>query len=143
MKYNNNEIAIFNDADFDTYVTSDGKIGLLTNDLDLANKYGFYKDDDIFYREVSPYEVTAYYEQHYEAKYKGRHVAIWEGTDEKVTIVPDPEDMKYEELEVFGFEMVEKGVWQKKVPVSELTDILCIKKDILESAKEDYDSEHK
>ena len=134
-KYEQDSFAVYKGITFNTYYTCNGYIGLLTEDKKLAKKFDFLQDDDSYYKEVSPYEVTEYYEQRFKAKYKGKRVGIMEGDDIKVNIQPNPEDFTYEDLIKFGFEQVEKGVYEKTLPTSELTDIHAIKDDLLEDAK--------
>ena len=134
-KYDQDDFAVYKGITFNTYYTCSGYIGLLSEDKKLAKKFNFLQDDDSYYKEVSPYEVTEYYEQRFKAKYKGKRVGIMEGDDIKVNIQPNPEDFTYEDLIKFGFEQVEKGVYEKTLPTSELTDIHAIKDDLLEDAK--------
>ncbi len=138
-KYEPNSFAVYKRNIFCTYGNGNGYIGLLTEDKKLAKKFDFLLDDDIYYKEVSPYEVTEYYEQRFEAKYKGKNVGIMSGDDNQVDIQPNPEDFTYEDLIKFGFEQVEKGVYEKNLPTSELTDIHAIKEDLLEEAKKEFD----
>ena len=134
-KYEHDSFAVYKGITFNTYYTCNGYIGLLTEDKKLAKKFDFLQDDDSYYKEVSPYEVTEYYEQRFKAKYKGKRVGIMEGDDIKVNIQPNPEDFTYEDLIKFGFEQVEKGVYEKTLPTSELTDIHAIKDDLMEDEK--------
>lgn len=78
-KYEQNDFAVYKGITFYTYYTGSGYIGLLTEDDKLAKKLNFLQDDDSYYKEVSPYEVTEYYEQRFKAKYKGKRVGIREG----------------------------------------------------------------
>ena len=94
-------------------------------------------------KDISPYDVTEYYEQNFEAKYKGKIVGIMRGDDDQVDIQPEPADFTYEDLLKFGFEQVEKGVYEKTLPTSELTDLHAIKDDLLEYAKKDFDEANK
>ena len=142
-KYDQDDFAVYKGFTFDTYCPRRGYIGLLTEDEKLAKKFDFLQDDDGYYKEVSPYEVTEYYERKFEAKYKGKKVGIMEGDDGKVSIQPNPEDFSYEDLINFGFEQVEKGVYEKTLPTSELTDIHAIKRNKLEYAKKDFDKKNK
>ena len=142
-KYDQDDFAVYKGTTFYTYYTCSGYIGLLTEDEKLAKKFDFLQDDDSYYKEVSPYEVTEYYEQRFKAKYKGKRVGIMEGDDIKVNIQPNPEDFTYEDLIKFGFKQVEKGVYEKTLPTSELTDIHAIKDDLLEDAKIDFDENNK
>ena len=138
-KYEQDIFAVYKGFTFDTYCPRHGYIGLLTEDEKLAKKFDFLQDDDRYYKEVSPYEVTEYYEQRFEAKYKGKNVGIMSGDDNQVDIQPNPEDFTYEDLIKFGFEQVEKGVYEKNLPPSELTDIHAIKRSKLENAKKRFD----
>ena len=97
-KYDQDDFAVYKGTTFYTYYTCSGYIGLLTEDEKLAKKFDFLQDDDSYYKEVSPYEVTEYYEQRFKAKYKGKRVGIMEGDDIKVNIQPNPEDFTYEDL---------------------------------------------
>lgn len=142
-KYAQNDFAVFKGITFCTYHNGNGYIGLLTEDEKVAKKYDFLLDDDVYYKDVSPYEVTEYYEQTFEAKYKGKNVGIMRGDDNQVDIQPDPEDFTYEDLIEFGFEQVEKGVYEKTLSPSELTDIHSIKEDLLEEAKQDFEENNK
>ncbi len=142
-KYEPNSFAVYNGNIFCTYGNGNGYIGLLTEDEKLAKKFDFLLDDDIYYKDVSPYEVTEYYEQRFEAKYKGKNVEIMSGDDNQVDIHPELEDFTYKDLIKFvikfGFKQVEKDVYEKTLPPSELTDIHAIKEDLLEEAKKEFD----
>ena len=142
-KYDQESFAVYKEITFYTYYTCSGYIVLLTEDEKLAKKFDFLQDDDSYYKEVSPYEVTEYYEQRFKAKYKGKRVGIMEGDDIKVNIQPNPEDFTYEDLIKFGFKQVEKGVYEKTLPTSELTELNVIKDDLLEDAKIDFDEFNK
>ena len=141
-KYDQDQFAVYKGTIFST-TENNGYIELLTTNEQLAKKYDFLLDDDVYYKDVSPYEVTEYYEQTFEAKYKGKNVGIMRGDDNQVDIQPDPEDFTYEDLIEFGFEQVEKGVYEKTLSPSELTDIHSIKEDLLEEAKQDFDEINK
>ena len=78
-KYDQESFAVYKGITFYTYYTCSGYIVLLTEDEKLAKKFDFLQDDDSYYKEVSPYEVTEYYEQRFKAKYKGKRVGIMEG----------------------------------------------------------------
>ena len=67
-KYNQDEFAVYKGITFCTYYTCSGYIGLQTEEEKLAKKFDFLQDDDSYYKEVSPYEVTEYYEQRFEVK---------------------------------------------------------------------------
>ena len=142
-KYEQDSFAVYKGFTFDTYCPRHGYIGLLTEDEKLAKKFDFLQDDDGYYKEVSPYEVTEYYEQRFKAKYKGKNVGIMCGDDNQVDIQPDPADFTFEDLLKFVFEQVEKGVYEKTLPTSELTDIHAIKRNKLEYAKQDFDKKNK
>ena len=139
-KYDQDIFAVYRGFTFDTYCPRHGYIGLLTEDEKLAKKFDFLQDDDGYYKEVSPYEVTEYYEQRFEAKYKGKNVGIMCGDDNQVDIQPDPADFTYG-VRLGGklAYQVEKGVYEKTLTTSELTDIHAIKRNKLEYAKKDYD----
>ena len=95
------------------FLQNNGYIELLTTDRKLAEKLDFLLDGEIYYKDITPYDVTEYYEQRFEAKYKGKNVGIMCGDDNQVDIQPDPADFTYEDLLKFGFEQVEKGVYEK------------------------------
>ena len=141
-KYDQDIFAVFQGTIFSA-TKNNGYIELLTTDGKLAKKFNFLLDGDIHYKDISPYDVTEYYEQKFEAKYKGKKVGIMEGDDVKVSIQPNPEDFSYEDLINFGFKQVEKGVYEKTLPTSELTDIHAIKRNKLEYAKKDFDEKNK
>ena len=141
-KYEHDSFAVFQGKIFSA-TTNNGYIELLTTDGKLAKKFNFLLDGDIYYKDISPYDVTEYYEQRFEAKYKGKNVGIMCGDDNQVDIQPDPTDITYEELLKLGFEQVEKGVYEKTLPTSELTDIHAIKRNKLEYAKIDFDEINK
>jgi hypothetical protein len=67
-KYDQDDFAVYKGITFYTYYTCSGYIGLLTEDEKLAKKFNFLMHDDVYYKEVSPYEVTEYYEQRFEVK---------------------------------------------------------------------------
>lgn len=129
------------EADNDRY----GNIFLATRDMVVAKIFNFKKeeDDDYYYKTVSPYEVTKYFERYFLAKYKGKKVAIMRVNGDEVDIQPDPEDITYNQLKRLGFKQVDKGVYEKTLPPSELTDIHAEDDDGLESAKQEYDESHK
>ena len=141
-KYEQDSFAVFQGTIFSA-TTNNGYVELLTTDGKLAKKFSFLLDGDIYYKDISPYEVTEYYEQTFEAKFKGKIVGIMRGDDNKVDIQPEPTDFTYEELLKLGFEQVEKGVYEKTLPTSELTDIHAIKRNKLEYAKQDFDEINK
>ena len=141
-KYEQDSFAVFQGKIFSA-TTNNGYVELLTTDGKLAKKFNFLLDGDIYYKEVSPYEVTEYYEQNFEAKYKGKNVGIMRGDDNQVDIQPDPADFTYEDLIKFGFKQVEKGVYEKTLPTSELTELNVIKDDLLEDAKIEFDENNK
>ncbi len=141
-KYEQDSFAVFQGTIFSA-TTNNGYVELLTTDRKLAKKFNFLLDGDIYYKDISPYDVTEYYEQRFEAKYKGKKVGIMEGDDNEVNIQPDPADITYEELLKLGFEQVEKGVYEKTLPTSELTDIHPIKKNLLDYAKQEFDENNK
>ena len=141
-KYEQDSFAVFQGTIFSA-TTNNGYVELLTTDGKLAKKFNFLLDGDIYYKDISPYDVTEYYEQTFKAKYKGKKVGIMEGDDVNVCIQPNPEDFSYEDLINFGFKQVEKGVYEKTLPTSELTDIHAIKEDLLEEAKQDFDEANK
>ncbi len=142
-KYDHGKFAVYKGKIYSAY-TKNGFIRLRTYDIKEVESGEFesYKSnysDVKGIKEVSPYEVTEYYEQRFEAKYKGKNVGIMCGDDNQVDIQPDPADFTYEDLLKFGFEQVEKGVYEKTLPTSELTDIHAIKRNKLEYAKKYYD----
>lgn len=141
-KYEQDSFAVFQGTIFSA-TTNNGYVEVLTTDGKLAKKFNFLLDGDIYYKDISPYEVTEYYEQTFEAKFKGKIVGIMRGDDNKVDIQPEPTDFTYEDLIKFGFKQVEKGVYEKTLPISELTDIHAIKDDLLEYAKKDFDENNK
>lgn len=141
-KYEQDSFAVFQGTIFSA-TTNNGYVELLTTDRKLAKKFNFLLDGDIYYKDISPYEVTEYYEQRFEAKYKGKNVGIMCGDDNQVDIQPDPADFTYEDLLKLGFEQVEKGVYEKTLPTSELTDIHAIKRNKLEYAKKAFDEINK
>lgn len=85
-KYDQDDFAVYKGITFCTFYKGNGYIGLLTEDKKLAKKFNFLMQDDVYYKEVSPYEVTEYYEQNFEAKYKGKNVGIMRGDDNQVDI---------------------------------------------------------
>lgn len=142
-KYEQDSFAVYKGKIYSAY-TKNGFIRLRTYDIKEveSGKFESFKSnysDVKGIKEVSPYDVTEYYEQTFEAKYKGKKVGIMEGDDVKVSIQPNPEDFSYEDLINFGFKQVEKGVYEKTLPTSELTDIHAIKRNKLEYAKQDFD----
>lgn len=141
-KYDQDSFAVFQGKIFSA-TTNNGYIELLTKDEKLAEEFDFLLDGEIYYKDITPYDVTEYYEQRFEAKYKGKNVGIMCGDDNQVDIQPDPADFTYEDLLKFGFEQVEKGVYEKTLPTSELTDIHAIKRNKLEYAKIDFDENNK
>ena len=141
-KYEHDSFAVFQGTIFSA-TTNNGYIELLTTDRKLAKKFNFLLDGDIYYKDISPYDVTEYYEQRFEAKYKGKNVGIMCGDDNQVDIQPDPADFTYEDLIKFGFKQVEKGVYEKTLPTSELTELNVNKDDLLEDAKIDFDENNK
>lgn len=146
-KYDHGKFAVYKGKIYSAY-TKNGFIRLRTYDIKEVESGEFesYKpnySDVKGIKEVSPYEVTEYCEQSFEAKYKGKIVGIMRGDDNRVDIQPEPTDFTYEDLLKFGFEQVEKGVYEKTLPTSELTDIHAIKDDLLEYAKQDFDKKNK
>ncbi len=146
-KYEQDIFAVYKGKIYSAY-TKNGFIRLRTYDIKEVESGEFesYKSnysDVKGIKEVSPYEVTEYYEQRFEAKYKGKNVGIMCGDDNQVDIQPEPADFTYEDLLKFGFEQVEKGVYEKTLPTSELTDIHAIKRNKLEYAKKDFDEANK
>ena len=148
-KFQQNRFAIYKGNIYSAY-TKDGFIRLRSYDIKDVEENGFEQFDTTTFnsdikgiKTVSPYEVTEYYEQTFEAKYKGKNVGIMRGDDNQVDIQPDPEDFTYEDLIEFGFEQVEKGVYEKTLSPSELTNIHSIKEDLLEEAKQDFDEYNK
>ena len=141
-KYEQDSFAVFQGTIFSA-TTNNGYVELLTTDGKLAKKFNFLLDGEIYYKDISPYDVTEYYEQRFEAKFKGKIVGIMRGDDNKVDIQPNPEDFTYEDLIKFGFKQVEKGVYEKTLPTSELTELNVIKDDLLEDAKIDFDENNK
>ena len=141
-KYDQDIFAVFQGKIFSA-TKNNGYIELLTTDRKLAEKLDFLLDGEIYYKDITPYDVTEYYEQRFEAKYKGKNVGIMCGDDNQVDIQPDPADFTYEDLLKFGFEQVEKGVYEKTLPTSELTDIHAIKRNKLEYAKKAFDENNK
>ena len=141
-KYEQDSFAVFQGTIFSA-TTNNGYVELLTTDGKLAKKFNFLLDGEIYYKDISPYDVTEYYEQRFEAKYKGKNVGIMCGDDNQVDIQPDPADFTYEELLKLGFKQVEKGVYEKTLPTSELTELNVIKDDLLEDAKIDFDENNK
>ena len=69
-KYEQDSFAVFQGTIFSA-TTNNGYVELLTTDRKLAKKFNFLLDGDIYYKDISPYDVTEYYEQRFEAKYKG------------------------------------------------------------------------
>ncbi len=146
-KYEQNKFAVYKGKIYSAY-TKNGFIRLRTYDTKEVESGEFesYKSnysDVKGIKEVSPYEVTEYYEQTFEAKYKGKIVGIMRGDDDQVDIQPEPADFTYEDLINFGFKQVEKGVYEKNLPTSELMDLHAIKEDFLEYAKQDFDENNK
>lgn len=148
-KYEQNDFAVYKGKLYSAY-TKDGFIRLRSYDIKDVEENGFVKyipqsssSELKGLKEVSPYEVTEYYEQRFKAKYKGKNVGIMSGDDIQVDIQPDPEDISYDELIKLGFVQVEKGVYEKRLPTSELTDILAIKRNKLENAKKAFDKYNK
>lgn len=141
-KYDQESFAVYKGKIFSA-TTNNGYIELLTKDEKLAEEFDFLLDGEIYYKDITPYDVTEYYEQTFEAKYKGKNVGIMRGDDNQVDIQPDPEDFTYEDLIEFGFEQVEKGVYEKTLSPSELTELNAIKDDLLEDAKIDFDESDK
>lgn len=144
-KYEQDNFAVYKGKIYTAY-TKDCFIRLRTYDIKDVEENGFEKyvpksssSDVKGLKDVSPYEVSEYYEQRFEAKYKGKNVGIMSGDDNQVDIQPNPEDFTYEDLIKFGFEQVEKGVYEKTLPPSELTDIHAIKRSKLENAKKRFD----
>ena len=144
-KYEQNTFAVYKGRIYTAY-TKDGFIRLRTYDIKDVEENGFEKyvpksssSDVKGLKDVSPYEVSEYYEQRFEAKYKGKNVGIMSGDDNQVDIQPNPEDFTYEDLIKFGFEQVEKGVYEKTLPPSELTELHAIKRNKLEYAKKEFD----
>ena len=144
-KYEQDNFAVYKGKIYSAY-TKEGLIILRSYDIKDVEENGFEKlvpksscSEVKGLKNVSPYEVTEYYEQKFEAKYKGKNVGIMSGDDNQVDIQPNPEDFTYEDLIKFGFEQVEKGVYEKNLPTSELTDIHAIKRSKLENAKKRFD----
>ena len=148
-KYDQNKFAIYKGKIYSAYI-KEGFIRLRSYDIKDVEENGFEEYFSTIYsselkciKDVSPYDVTEYYEQRFEAKYKGKKVGIMEGDDNEVNIQPDPTDITCEELLKLGFEQVEKGVYEKTLPTSDLTDIHPIKKNLLDYAKQDFDEINK
>ncbi len=140
-KYEQDSFAVYKGFTFDTYCPRHGYIGLLTEDEKLAKKFDFLQDDDGYYKEVSPYEVTEYYQQSFKAVYKDIPVSIIVGDDDSVEI--ENTNLPWAVLKKAGFEVVNKGEYSKLVKTSELTDLHAIKEDLLEYAKQDFDEANK
>ncbi|MCR5289573.1 MAG: hypothetical protein K6E51_06245 [Treponema sp.] len=135
--------AVYKGIEFEADNDRDGNIFLSTRDAAIGIIFNFKKVGDIYIKEVSPYEVTKYCERYFLAKYKGKKVAIMWVNGDEVDIHPDPEDITYNQLKRLGFKQVEKGVYQKTLPPSELTDIHAEDDDSLKWTKQDYDECHK
>lgn len=133
-KYEHEHFAVFQGNLFSSD-TWKGYIELHTKSKRIAKKYDFIEENGAFHKLVSPYELTEYYLQSFEAKYQGKTVYIWRGNDKNVDIEAgtgfSPDSL--------GFVQVEKYVFEKTVRTSELTDIHAKKEDLLEEAKKIFD----
>lgn len=140
-KYELNCFAVYEGFTFDTYYIRSGYIGLVTENEELAKKLNFSLDEDGYYKEVSPYELTEYYQQSFIAFYKNIPVSIVVGDDNSVEI--EANNISWNILEKAGFEVVNKGEYSKIVKTSELTELHAIKRNKLEYAKKDFDEINK
>ena len=136
-KYEPNSFAVYKGNTFCTYGNGNGYIGLVTENEELAKKLNFSLDEDGYYKEVSPYEVTEYYQQSFIAFYKNIPVSIVVGDDNSVEI--EANNISWNILEKAGFEVANKGEFRKTVKTSELTELHAIKRNKLEYAKKEFD----
>lgn len=136
-KYEPNSFAVYKGNIFCTYGNGNGYIGLVTENEELAKKLNFSLDEDGYYKEVSPYEVTEYYQQSFIAFYKNIPVSIVVGDDNSVEI--EANNISWNILEKAGFEVANKGEYSKIVKTSELTELHAIKRNKLEYAKKKFD----
>lgn len=137
-KYEHEHFAVFQGNLFSSD-TWKGYIELHTKSKRIAKKYDFIEENGAFHKLVSPYELTEYYLQRFEAKYQGKTVCILRGDDRYVDIEAgagfSPDSL--------GFVQVEKYVFEKTVRTSELTDIHAKKENLLEEAKKIFDEHQK
>ena len=136
-KYEQDNFAVYKGNTFCTCGNGNGYIGLVTENEELAKKFDFLLDEDGYYKEVSPYEVTEYYQQSFIAFYKNIPVSIVVGDDNSVEI--EANNISWNILEKAGFEVANKGEYSKIVKTSELTELHAIKRNKLEYAKKDFD----
>jgi len=142
-KYEQNTFAVYKGRIYTAY-TKNGFIRLRTYDIKDVEENEFEKyvaksssSDVKGLKDVSPYEVSEYYEQRFKAVYKNIPVSIIVGDDDSVEI--EANNIPWEILGKAGFNVENKGEFRKTVKKSELTDIHAIKEDLLEEAKKDFD----
>ena len=140
-KYEQNHFAVFQG---NLFFADSQKccIELHTKSKRIAKKYEFLEKEESYHKLVSPYELSEYYLQRFEAKYHEKTVCILRGDDRYVDIEAgagfSPDDMNS-----LGFVQVEKYVFEKTVRTSELTDIHATKENLLENAKKIFDEHQK
>ena len=144
-KYELDSFAVYKGKIYSAY-TKNGFICLRTYDIKEVESGEFESfksnySDVMGIKEVSPYEVTEYYEQRFKAVYKDIPVSIIVGNDDSVEI--ENTNLPWAVLKKAGFEVVNKGEYSKLVKTSELTDLHAIKEDLLEYAKQDFDEANK
>lgn len=145
-KYELDSFAVYKGKIYSAY-TKNGFIRLRTYDIKEVESGEFESfnatcaTDLQGIKEVSPYEVTEYYEQRFKAVYKDIPVSIIVGDDDSVEI--ENTNLPWTVLKKAGFEVVNKGEYSKLVKTSELTDLHAIKEDLLEYAKQDFDEANK
>lgn len=146
-KYDQNKFAIYKGNIYSAYI-KEGYIRLRSYDIKDVEENGFEKYvrntsslDLKGVKDVSPYEVTEYFEQRFKAFYKNIPVSIVIGDDDNVEI--EANNISWEILKKAGFNVKNKGEFRKIVKTNELTEFHSIKEDLLEEAKQDFDEINK
>lgn len=120
-KYEQNTFAVYKGKIYTAY-TKDCFIRLRTYDIKDVEENGFEKyvaksssSDVKGLKNVSPYEVSEYYEQRFKAVYKNIPVSIIVGDDDSVEI--EANNIPWEILEKAGFKAANKGEFRKSATI--------------------------
>ena len=147
-KYQTANYAIYNNEKYTARPDpQDWTLKIYTKDSSMQ-RHGFTPSkavENLYLKHVSPFDVSKYYREHFEAEYAGITVYIDSdlSSDDKLMISPADNSKNHKELCSMGFENIDKYLLGKLVTIQSLENIHSVQEDLLASARKNYEEEHK